>query len=194
MRRPGTKWPTRSLLRTDTAAVDGERRAADELPRVWPPGVDGGGGMPPVWPPAAFRCSGIGWPEVLRLLGGGDHPLPEVRGAELRPAPAIHLRLPRQGRGIRAAVRELLLLGHDLESCRVGVRGNRPGHHLDILVSDVSSLMCRHAEQVAAADRDRTTAYRGIPSFQRPRRLSCVVQATTRGLATASHDGTMLGS
>src|SRR6516165_5992004 len=95
--------------------MEGGRRAADELPRMWPPSLDRGGGVSPVRPPDALRSSGTGWSEVLRVFGGGHHTLPELRGAQLRSAPPEHLRLARQGRGLRAAVRELLLLGCDLE-------------------------------------------------------------------------------
>jgi len=82
-------------------------------------------------------------------------PAAEARIAIVRRAPPEHLCLSRAGRCIRVALRELLFVGPNMEGGRVGDRGNCPGHHLDILVSDGSSLMSNHAEQGGAAGRPR---------------------------------------
>src|SRR5262249_18450407 len=96
----------RSILLLAVSEIEGGRRAADKLPRVWPPGLARGRGVSPMRPRDAVRGAGAGGPTVLLVLGGGDHTLPELRGAQLRSAPPEHLRLARPGGGLRVAVRE----------------------------------------------------------------------------------------
>src|SRR5262249_36334590 len=91
------------------SAFRGECHVADELSRVWPANLDRRGSVPAVRLSDAPRGSSAGRTEVLRLLGTRYHPLPELRGAELRRASPVHLRLARQGRGVRVALPELLL-------------------------------------------------------------------------------------
>jgi hypothetical protein len=102
-------------LRLAVISFDGGCYAADDLSRLWPPGLDRCGSLPRVRAPNARRDSNPGRTGVLLLLGTSHHPLPELREAELRPASPVHLRLPRQRRGVRTAVRKLLLLRRGLE-------------------------------------------------------------------------------
>jgi hypothetical protein len=87
-----------------------------------------------VWASEPSGDTSAGGAEVLRLLGGSNHEVPELRRAQLRTPPPVDLRPTRPRRGLRAPVPKLLLLSHGLEGLRVGPRGScfsyYPDYHL----------------------------------------------------------------
>jgi hypothetical protein len=67
---------------------------------------------------------------MLRLFSRCHDEVSELWSVELRPAPPEHLRSARSRRGIRAEMRELLLIRHDVESSRLGPNRMRVRHYL----------------------------------------------------------------
>jgi hypothetical protein len=93
--------------------------------------------MRPSQPDERFRCVGAA---MLCLRGPGDHEVPELRRTKLRATPSVDLRHAWPRRGVRVALRELLLLGHDLENLWMDFRGDHSHHWAADLFVDGQAL------------------------------------------------------